>query len=293
MIHGVQPHLIGDLEHATFSNIEHQGIEAVMYLFRPWAVRWDQTLSRKLLTPKEQGRFYVKFNLDSLLRGDIKSRYEAYAIGRQWGWLSADDIREKEDEDPLPDGKGKVYLQPLNMVPATGTVATRVELPTMTSLARRKRLYDRELAAFELALTTRQDLEATSQRIWQELADIVREEVGPVHGEGTAFICGYLETLRQRINGTASGNAPSELHRMCNAFLRELYRLAGVRRLALAPGRLFRDLLASRTVPVDAAFFEKGEVLRSGNLSVTIDYRVWNPPIFPGDDSEIIPILED
>ncbi|MDR1903069.1 MAG: phage portal protein [Treponema sp.] len=117
-IHGVPPHLIADLERATFSNIEEQSIEAVVYLFRPWAVRWEQALNARLLTPEEQERYYVKFEVDGLLRGNIKSRYEAYAIGRTNGWLSQNEIREKEDMNPLPGGQGNTYLTPLNMAEA-------------------------------------------------------------------------------------------------------------------------------------------------------------------------------
>lgn len=67
------------------------------------------------MTPEERARYYPKFNIDGLLRGDMQSRYTAYSTGRQWGWLSADDVREKEEMNPLPDGQGQVYLVPVNM----------------------------------------------------------------------------------------------------------------------------------------------------------------------------------
>lgn len=113
----IPPHLLGDLERATFSNIEQQSIEFVVHSVRPWLVRWEQAIEQRLMTEEERrAGFYVRFNVDGLLRGDIKSRYEAYAIARQWGWYSANDIREKEDEDPIEGGDE--YLVPLNMVPA-------------------------------------------------------------------------------------------------------------------------------------------------------------------------------
>lgn len=109
------PHKVGDLERATFSNIEHQSIEYVVDAIIPMVTRIEQAvLAAGLLGPAQ----HLKFNLAALLRGDTLSRYQAYAIGRQWGWLCADDIRELEDLGPLPDGSGQIYLNPMNMVPA-------------------------------------------------------------------------------------------------------------------------------------------------------------------------------
>lgn len=115
----VPPHMIGDLERATFSNIEHQSIEFVVHTVRPWVVRWEQSINRNLLSEAERKTYFAAFLVDGLLRGDIMSRYQAYATGRQNGWLSADDIRELENMNPLPDGQGEMYLVPLNMVPAS------------------------------------------------------------------------------------------------------------------------------------------------------------------------------
>lgn len=115
----VPPHMIGDLEKATFSNIEHQALEFVTHTLRPWLVRWEQELNRKLFPTSTAGvpsDLYVEFNVDGLLRGDIKSRSDYYIRGRQWGWLSANDIRALENMDPIDNGD--VYLSPLNMVQA-------------------------------------------------------------------------------------------------------------------------------------------------------------------------------
>jgi HK97 family phage portal protein len=112
----VPPHMLADLERATFSNIEQQSIDFVTHSIRPWVVRWEQAINAKLFSSKDKTSF-AEFVVDALLRGDIKSRYEAYAIGRQNGWLSANDIREKENENPIDNG-GDMYLVPLNMVPA-------------------------------------------------------------------------------------------------------------------------------------------------------------------------------
>jgi HK97 family phage portal protein len=112
----VPPHLLYDLHGATLDNIEQQGIEFVTYSLGPWVRRWELELRRKLFNSYELGKgYYVKFQVAALLRGDLKSRYEAYNIGRNGGWLSVDEIRAFEDLAPLPNNAGKVYLQPSTM----------------------------------------------------------------------------------------------------------------------------------------------------------------------------------
>ncbi len=110
------PHKIGLLENATFSNIEHQAIEFVTDTIRPWLIRNEQAMYRDLLSENEQVAIYFEYLVDGLLRGDTASRYQSYSVARQWGWLSANDIRRMENMPPI-DG-GDVYLQPLNMSPA-------------------------------------------------------------------------------------------------------------------------------------------------------------------------------
>lgn len=113
-IYRVPPHKIQDLERATFSNIEHQSIEYVSGTLQPWLVRWEQAIWRDLLTEQEQGAYFAEHLVDGLLRGDTLSRYQAYAMGRQNGWLSANDVRERENLNPIEGGDE--YLSPLNMV---------------------------------------------------------------------------------------------------------------------------------------------------------------------------------
>lgn len=108
----VPPHKIGDLERATFSNIEHQAIDYVVSTLRPWLVRWEQAIWQKLLTPADRRRFFAEHLVEGLLRGDTQSRYAAYQIGRQGEWLSPDDIREFENMNPRPDGAGGDYTNP-------------------------------------------------------------------------------------------------------------------------------------------------------------------------------------
>jgi HK97 family phage portal protein len=121
--YGVPLHMIQSLERATFSNIEHQSIDYVTHTLRPWLVRWEQEIKRKLISPLETD-LYAEHLVDALLRGDTKTRYEAYQIGRQGGWLSANDIRRAENMTEI-DG-GDEYLVPLNMAPANQAEADLV-----------------------------------------------------------------------------------------------------------------------------------------------------------------------
>ena len=114
----VPPHMVGDLEKSSFSNIEQQSLEFVKYTLDPWVTRWEQSIQRSLLTQEEKAAYFVKFNLEGLLRGDYQSRMQGYAIGRQNGWMSANDIRELENLDRIPaEEGGDLYLINGNMLP--------------------------------------------------------------------------------------------------------------------------------------------------------------------------------
>ena len=114
----VPPHMVGDLEKSSFSNIEQQSLEFVTYTLDPWIVRWEQSISRTLFSDEEKKSYFVKFNVDGLLRGDYQSRMNGYAIGRQNGWMSANDIRELENLDRIPaEEGGDLYLINGNMLP--------------------------------------------------------------------------------------------------------------------------------------------------------------------------------
>ena len=110
-------HLIQDLSRSTNNNIEHQSLEFVMYTMLPIFKRWEENINMQLLTLAERrAGYYIEFKIDSLLRGDAKSRAEAYAAGRQWGWLSVNDIRKLENMPRITNGD--IYLQPSNMIEA-------------------------------------------------------------------------------------------------------------------------------------------------------------------------------
>lgn len=112
----IQPHKIGDMEQATFGNIEEQNIEFVVDTIRPWAVRIERSAKRQLYLPHEKSDYFSEFLMDGLLRGNIESRYRAYSIGRNWGWLSANDVLEMENRNPIENGD--VYMAPSNMMSA-------------------------------------------------------------------------------------------------------------------------------------------------------------------------------
>lgn len=115
-LYRIPPHMVGDLEKSSFSNIEQQSLEFVKYTLDPWVIRWEQALARSLLLPEEKKQYFIKLNVDGLLRGDYQSRMTGYATARQNGWMSANDIREMEDLNPIaPEEGGDLYLINGNM----------------------------------------------------------------------------------------------------------------------------------------------------------------------------------
>lgn len=125
--------MLNDLEGANYNTVEQLLIMYVTFALLPWIKRHEQSAMRDFLLPDDRKKFFIEFNLSGLLRGDQKTRYEAYAIGRQWGWLSVNDIRRLENMPPVEGGD--IYLQPLNMIdtakgilPTTMTPKARAEL---------------------------------------------------------------------------------------------------------------------------------------------------------------------
>lgn len=113
----VPPHKIGDLSKTSYNSIEQQDIEFFKDTLTPYLTMMEQELNSKIFIYKDEDLYFVEHDINAILRGDVKTRYEAYAIGRQWGWLSANDIRKKENEPPI-DG-GNIYLSPMNMIAST------------------------------------------------------------------------------------------------------------------------------------------------------------------------------
>ncbi len=122
-IYKIPPHMINDLEKASYNSLEQLLIQYVIFALMPWVKRHEEAMMRDFLLPGERRQYFIEFNLSGLLRGDQKSRYDSYAVGRQWGWLSINDIRRLENMPPVANGD--IYLQPLNMTDVAN------ELPNM------------------------------------------------------------------------------------------------------------------------------------------------------------------
>lgn len=180
-LYRVPPHMLADLDRATFANIEHQGLEFVQYSMHPWFARWEQTMNMRLLSEAERRRYFVEFLVDGLLRGDIKSRYEAYAVARQNGFMNGDEIRERENMNPMPDGQGEVYFAPLNMVPIDQLASGGMDDPEPSPTRSETRSYEQRAAQSaterrRIAKAYRTVIEDAARRIVKrERADIMRE----------------------------------------------------------------------------------------------------------------------
>jgi len=173
------PHKLKHLDRSTNNNIEHQGIEYHTDTLWPWQVRWEQEFNRKLIPSLERNLQFVEFMPDAVLRGDIASRYAAYAIGRQWGWLSADDVRDKENMNPLPNESGQIYLVPMNMAPANrinDLIDAQVRPDPAPAPSGGRDAVDPEAVAAAL----RKDIETITEAINAQMAKIAEAEAARV-----------------------------------------------------------------------------------------------------------------
>ncbi|WP_435969315.1 phage portal protein [Streptomyces sp. Qhu_M48] len=238
------PHKIGDLERATFSNIEHLQLDYVGSALNVWLVRWEQAILTQLLLREERKTYYAEHLVDSLLRGDTLTRYQAYAVGRQWGWLSANDVRDRENMNPVKGGDD--YLVPLNMVPA-GRSAPALETAAAARAARMARLLAGRLAVRE-SLAERWG--AKIQESDQEVADLEAKKVG-------ALIAEHLTPERGR-------------HRSLAAFLTAL-------RLLYAEDGPIMERLAELWVPIMTAFADDVAVQAAEAVAFeeSVDLSVW------------------
>lgn len=128
-MYNIPLHMLNELSRSTNNNIENQSLGYVIYTVRPWLVRWEQSMQKNLFLSSQRGKYFAEFLVDGLLRGDTKTRHDTYAIGRQNGYYSANDVREMENKNPIDDGD--IYLVPLNMTPAD-QIGEDTEQPTDT-----------------------------------------------------------------------------------------------------------------------------------------------------------------
>lgn len=202
-IYGVLPFMIGDTEKSTSwgSGIAEQGIGFVKYSLRPWTGRLERVTRRGLLR-KPQPTKRLRWNVDGLMQGDLKARYDAYAVGKQWGWLSTNDILKKEDEAPIEGGDA--YLQPLNMVPAgqtpvapnaraRRTARRAAESRAAAADAWRSRLEQRLIDAFEEQRADVLDAGSLDRDVWDaRLADVLHGPLRSVASEVGASVAQEL-----------------------------------------------------------------------------------------------------
>ena len=205
----IPPHMLADLDRSTNNNIEHQGREFVDYTMMPWFVRWEQTCNRKLLVPGERPTFFIEFLVDALLRGDSAARAAFYQQLFYMGALSPNDIREKENMNPIEDPGGDKYYVQSNMLPMD--MAGKVQpagapggAPSMPSLPDKvRKIAEREKRDI-LRAARRNDGKFGDwlEDFYRDFAEFVSRQVTPVLGEGSEnFTQRYLEQTKLALTG--------------------------------------------------------------------------------------------
>ena len=195
----VPPHMVAILDRATFSNIEQQAIDFVVHTLMPWIVRWEQAITTQLVLAPQT--FFPKFNVGGLLRGDMETRNAAYAIGRQWGWLSANDVRRLEDMNPIPGGD--VYISPMNMMPADQVGAPPAGLAALADAAA-ERVLRKELIACERAYRRHMEdvagFDAWAEDFYRAHAGLIRSTLRVGDNVAGHYAAGRLTELRAAID---------------------------------------------------------------------------------------------
>lgn len=183
----VPPHMLADLTRATFSNIEEQGLEFVIYTLGPWLTRHEQAIERDLLTEAERQTLFVEYLVNGLLRGNITSRFQAYQQALQGGWMNPNEVRALENMNPYEGGD--TYLQPLNMAPVGATSAPTAGqrlLPVSQETAS-ARGRDQEQRAQSLGDQRRKIMQAYVGIYRDVAARMVRREVNDVRRALNSF----------------------------------------------------------------------------------------------------------
>lgn len=176
-IFGVPPHLIGDLLRATFSNIEHQGIEFVTHSLRPWLVRWEQELTLRLVADSDRDTYFYEFLVDALLRGDTLTRSQAQRAWIEMGVYTPNEILEMENRNPYEGGD--THYVPMNWIPTdlAGALAEKQaspEEPAAEEPAAEEG--SRELRSMRSAAARQQIAKTIQPLLTAHIARIVRKE---------------------------------------------------------------------------------------------------------------------
>jgi HK97 family phage portal protein len=203
----VPPHMLADLDRATFSNIEHQSLSFVQHTLLPWLVRHEQAISRDLLTETERKTIEPKYIVAGMLRGDMASRSQAYNTGINAGYMTRNEVRELEDLNPL-DGLDEPLI-PLNMVEVGQTPPTPTAAPTVAQRAawhnaletradpskKRRAMMTRQVRLFE---------DAAARMVKREVADI-RKALPKLNKRSIATFETWLEEFYTGLRDWAPG----------------------------------------------------------------------------------------
>jgi HK97 family phage portal protein len=210
----VPPHMIGDLEKATFSNIEHQGIEYVVYTMSPWFTRWEQGINRKCLSPADRLEYFSEFLAEGLLRGDSQARASFYKELFQMASISPNDIREKENMNPYEGGD--IYVLPLNMEPIMPGESSNDDINQVKINKARAEIRARKNAQmrYNAARSFMKVFRAMGQKIVdKEIRDIIknaRKHLGSGDKEGwESWLNQYYPQFRQYAGKEINGPAKS------------------------------------------------------------------------------------
>lgn len=228
-IYRVPPYMYGEMDKTAFANVEQQAIDYVTKTLRPWLVRLEQSYNMSLLSPSERDQYFFEHTVEGLLRGDIKSRYEAYAVGRNNGWLNADEIRELENMNPMEGGQGKIYLIPLNMIPADQAGKEPAAEPTGNRAIYRSRLESAylRLVADAMERVTRKEAQRVNwlqknggdfAEFYRELPEYIRKQAIPAFSAFSDAVLG----MESEMNGLDLAAFGAETQRFVSVFCSNL-----------------------------------------------------------------------
>ncbi len=207
----IPPHMIGDLDKATFSNIEHQTIEFIVYTMRPWLVRWEQMIGRKLMVPKDRQQYFAEFLIEGLLRGDSAARSQFYNQMFMVGAFSPNDIREKENMNPIEGGDN--YYIPLNMIPANSPLSDN-EMGQDSRDVELRQLRRGAISRHKIALSYRSVFEKAAREIVKREKSHIVKNAKEKLGQRSViawndwldnFYREFVDYIRKQISGPVEG----------------------------------------------------------------------------------------
>ncbi len=201
----IPPHMLADLDRATFSNIEHLFIEFVQMSMMPWYTRWEETCTRKLLLKSEKPYFFCECLVDVLLRGDSAARAAFYKELFYLGSLSPNDIREKENLNPITDPGGDKYYIQQNMVPmdmaGSKTAAQTFYLQNSLFQETVKKIAERERQSILRAARkyNTDDLRKWLADYYRDIPEYIERQMEPFQIDTKEFITRYIGASMKRL----------------------------------------------------------------------------------------------